>query len=121
MPNRNKAQFEFASDLTGFRAPGSFVARLPGRLRRRQDLFRALAKALRLPGYFGNNWDALEECLRDRSWLGKDEHVVLLHEHLPLADSRQRKIYVEILLNAQSTSGGTLRIVFPESARARLA
>ncbi len=120
MANRSASQFEFVSDLTGFRAPGSFVARLPGRLRRREDLFRALAKALNLPGYFGQNWDALEECLRDRSWLGKNEPVVLLHTQLPLTDSGQRQTYVEILRNAQSASGGLLRVVFPQSVRDQL-
>lgn len=29
------------------------------------DLFDAIADALALPGYFGRNWDALDECLRD--------------------------------------------------------
>ena len=80
----------------------------------------ALTKALKLPVYFGENWDALEECLRDRSWLGKDEHVVLLHEHLPLTDSRQRQTYVQILRNAQSASGDSLRVIFPQNAREQL-
>ena len=79
-----------------------------------------LTKALKLPAYFGENWDALEECLRDRSWLGKGEQVVLLHEHVPLSDSRQRQTYVQILRNAQSASGGLLRIVFPLDARDHL-
>jgi RNAse (barnase) inhibitor barstar len=120
MPIRSVSQFEFVSDLTGFRAPGSFVARLPGRLRRREDLFRTLETELRLPAYFGHNWDALEECLRDLSWLGAEQGVTLLHEHLPLADGRQRQTYIQILRNVQSAAGTSLRIVFPQSARGYL-
>ncbi|HEX8616174.1 MAG TPA: barstar family protein [Thermoanaerobaculia bacterium] len=29
------------------------------------ELFDALAEALELPDYFGRNWDAFDECLRD--------------------------------------------------------
>jgi Barstar (barnase inhibitor) len=28
------------------------------------DLLRSLAQAMRFPGYFGMNWDAVDECLR---------------------------------------------------------
>ena len=113
MPARPIPQFEFVSDLTGFRASGSLVIRLPGRLRRKADLLRTLATQLKLPTYFGYNWDALEECLRDLSWLGATGGVVLLHEHLPLADDRQRQVYAQILRNAQTTGAAPLRVIFP--------
>jgi RNAse (barnase) inhibitor barstar len=114
------AQFEFVSDLTGFRAQGWLVVRLQGRLRRKQDLLRALAKGLKLPTYFGGNWDALEECLRDLSWRGTGTQLVLVHEHAPLADDRQRAIYAQILHNAQTTGQTPLRVVFPYGARSSL-
>ena len=117
MPARTSPQFEYISDLTGFRAPGSHIARLPGRLGRKRDLFRALSNGLKLPAYFGHNWDALEECLRDLSWLGAGTPIVLLHEHLPLADKQQRQTYIQILRNAQATRRTPLRIIFPQSAR----
>jgi len=34
-------------------------------VRTEADLLRGLAQAMRFPSYFGMNWDAAEECLRD--------------------------------------------------------
>ena len=44
----------------------------------KQDLMEALSGALELPDYFGGNWDALEEVLRDLGWLEAKGHVVLV-------------------------------------------
>lgn len=41
-------------------------------------LLSALAEGLRLPDYFGHNWDALEECLGDLEWLEGAGALVLL-------------------------------------------
>jgi hypothetical protein len=42
------------------------------------DALRAIAAALRFPDWFGNNWDALEDCLGDLSWRKGEGHVLLL-------------------------------------------
>jgi hypothetical protein len=34
-----------------------------------EELFASLAAALRFPEYFGMNWDALDDCLRDLDWI----------------------------------------------------
>lgn len=46
----------------------------------KQGLLDATAKALKFPEWFGGNWDALEDCLTDLSWLKANGYVVLL-EH----------------------------------------
>ncbi|MSQ71585.1 MAG: hypothetical protein EXR27_09895 [Betaproteobacteria bacterium] len=33
------------------------------------DFLKKMAQALRFPDWFGNNWDALADCLKDLSWL----------------------------------------------------
>ena len=110
--------FEFVDDITGFRAPNAYVARLGGRLRRKQDLLCALARELRFPSYFGENWDSLEECLCDLSWLGEQAAIVLAHKSVPLANDRQRRIYLDILKRVQADQRMPFRVVFPRAAQA---
>jgi hypothetical protein len=52
------------------------------------DALRAIARALQFPDWFGNNWDALEDCLGDLSWRGGEGHVLLLRgwQQLPSDD-----------------------------------
>jgi hypothetical protein len=118
--SRSTAMFEFVDDLTGFRAPDWIVVRLPGRLTRKQDLLRALAVRLKFPGYFGYNWDALEECLNDLSWLGQQARIVILHKHVPLRDDEQRRTYCNILRQTVADRKDLLRVIFPESARSEI-
>jgi RNAse (barnase) inhibitor barstar len=35
----------------------------------KSELLARIASAMKFPDYFGMNWDALDECLRDLSWL----------------------------------------------------
>lgn len=44
----------------------------------RDSLMDALKDALELPGYFGGNWDALDEVLRDPGALGTGEQHLLV-------------------------------------------
>ncbi|MCP5060114.1 MAG: barstar family protein [bacterium] len=42
------------------------------------SLFRKLASAMSFPDYFGGNWDAVDECLRDLEWLSGKGYVLLV-------------------------------------------
>lgn len=44
------------------------------------ELMRRVAKAFAFPDYFGHNWDALDDCLRDLAWLPGEGYVLGL-EH----------------------------------------
>lgn len=43
-----------------------------------RDLLDAVGDALSFPGYFGRNWDALDECLRDLDWLPAEGWVLVV-------------------------------------------
>ena len=45
-------------------------------IRHRQAFFNLLGQTLLLPDYFGGSWDALDDCMRDLSWL--PEHDLTL-------------------------------------------
>lgn len=51
----------------------------------KEDLFKAFAAALEFPAWFGQNWDALEDCLGDLSWRAAEAHVLMLLHHDRLA------------------------------------
>jgi RNAse (barnase) inhibitor barstar len=43
----------------------------------KDELLRAIATALEFPDWFGQNWDALEDCLSDLSWRKAAGHALL--------------------------------------------
>jgi hypothetical protein len=66
-------------DREALEAAGIRVAAVDGAaIDSKQDLMGALRAALELPDYFGGNWDALEEVLRDLGWLEAMGHVVVI-------------------------------------------
>jgi hypothetical protein len=46
--------------------------------RTRQGVFDEFAAALQFPCYFGENWDAFDECLTDLEWLPAEGYVLLV-------------------------------------------
>ncbi|MFN8831451.1 MAG: barstar family protein [Labrys sp. (in: a-proteobacteria)] len=65
-----------------------------------RDVTGWYADILGIPEYFGANWDAFDECLRDLSWV-KERRLVLFHRDVPIAaNPKDRRIYLEVLANA---------------------
>jgi RNAse (barnase) inhibitor barstar len=75
----------------------ALVAEVPAGIATKEALFDELYKCLEFPDYFGSNWDAVWECVRDLSWL-PDGPVLLKHRDVPMADDvGNQKKYVSIL------------------------
>jgi len=69
---------------------------------RKEQLLSHVASALRFPSHFGDNWDALEECLTDLEWVDAEGYVIY-YDHIDAllsAHPDQFETLVEILRDA---------------------
>jgi len=47
-------------------------------VRNKKSFLSQISIAMEFPEYFGNNWDALEECLRDLTWAPASGYVLII-------------------------------------------
>ena len=103
---------------SGKKDPDKLIVRIPATLSSKADLLAILAEQLSFPDYFGENWDALDEMLRDLSWL-EPKRIVLAHESMPTQIGEDNlRIYRDILLNSathwKSLGERELIVIFPD-------
>lgn len=90
-------KFEYVDPPESMCGQGDFVLRVPAGIRSKAELLATFAGAGHFPGYFGGNWDALLDCLRDLSWIS-NRKVVVVHSDLPLRDDlAECRTYLGIL------------------------
>ena len=119
---------DLAIEIQGLKGKTARIVR-GQRCRSKEGLFQEIASALQFPHYFGDNWDALEECLGDLGWIDSD-HLTLLITNVDMLLSSGRKdlvTFLEILRSVHDLEETVLeRVVFQcdetkaSSARKRL-
>lgn len=86
------------------RCPTSFMlAQLRGELcRSREDFFIQFARALKFPTYFGANWNAVEECVRDLEWLPAEGYVIQIDraDELLTVNESDYPIFIDVMQKA---------------------
>jgi len=81
-----------------------------------KSLYDEYNRNLKFP-YFGYNWNALSDLLRDFCWI-KERDITIIHQDLPLINDRENcKIYLDVLLEAidswKDDEKHKLHVVFP--------
>lgn len=94
-----------------------FTVNIPPGIKDAPTLFDVLYEKLELPGYFGFNWNALSDCLRDFHWI-KEKDIALVHTDIPItANENDTEIYIEILQESMNDwkdgEEHSLRVFFP--------
>ena len=72
------------------------------RMRTKAGLFQEFAAALQFPYYFGNNWDALHDCLEDLQWLPADGYVLFLSDSAQLLAEDHNAVTILLQVLAQA-------------------
>jgi RNAse (barnase) inhibitor barstar len=79
-------------------------------------LFKIFVDAFRFPDYFGYNWNAFDECIRDLSWLHSSSYVLVIlnFEKMRLKQDDQQ-LLISVLQSAAEiwTKGRTFNRRFP--------
>lgn len=115
--------FRYVDGSVSYDTAEVFYARLAPEFYLVDQLMVALYHLLWFPGYFGFNWNALDECFRDFSWL-TEEKIVLVHPALPQLPAAALKLYLEVLCDTvlywRNRPSHDFEVVFPESAREQM-
>jgi RNAse (barnase) inhibitor barstar len=88
---------------------------------RKEQLLNHVATALHFPGHFGDNWDAMEECLTDMEWIDAPGYLVY-YDHIDTllaAHPDQFATFVEICRDAVRSwkEDGTPMVVLLSGAK----
>jgi hypothetical protein len=110
--------FKFHSSGTTPPQGQVFVIRIPAGITKKRALLELFAAQLKFPDYFGFNWDALDECLADLSWL-EHQRFCFWHDDIPLATNPdEARNYIEVLNGViGEREERHLSVSFPEEAR----
>ncbi|MDR2890723.1 MAG: barstar family protein [Alistipes sp.] len=90
------------------------------------NLFEQLKAELKFPDYFGNNWDALNDCLSYLSWI-EQKNVIIIHDELPNINDADLGVYIRLLIEQiddwrrwKDGEVHQLQVVFPKRSEAKI-
>ncbi|WP_423735249.1 barstar family protein [Chitinophaga caseinilytica] len=113
--DKSMTRIEYLSNPGTYTCKSEFVAFMP-KINNEKELLEQLGIVLKFPNYYGENWNAVYDCLCDFSWI-IEKGVVLIHTEIPALPEDGLKIYMQILDNSiESWKLGEdhyFKVVFP--------
>lgn len=88
--------FQFVDAAPSYCTSDDFYVRIDPKICQTDELIKSLYYLVWFPGYFGFNWNALYDFLRDLEWI-PCRNIIFFHEVLPKIPEKDLKIYLEIL------------------------
>jgi len=115
--------FKYEVDPLSQRGPNKLAAVVPSGITSSDRLLQVLYEELQLPSYFGFNWNALSDCLRDLHWVSHRD-VFIIHEELPALSRSDLEVYLEVLDECsrdwKAEEAHRVVVVFPQARRAEI-
>jgi len=109
-------EIKFVEEPDSYYVSEAFIAHISN-VNSKEDLLKQIGESLHFPKYYGFNWDALSECLKDLSWITQ-KNVVIVHDKTFAFEETVFKSYFQVLLDATETwklsDEHFIQIVFPE-------
>lgn len=120
--------FVFSDSLESLLKQYIHVIVLPTGIKTEKELMRIYANLIpSVTGYFGENWDALNDVLNRFEWLDKEiKEIVIYHQDLPMRNDSDLHYYLEILAetclswkypHSEEHPKRGVSIVFPNATR----
>lgn len=87
------------ADQSTLLGAGSLLVEIDSRFKSKHELLSHYATQLRFPDYFGFNWDAFDEVMRDLDWVA-EHRIVIFHREMPLGGTQKdQRIYCDLLMS----------------------
>ena len=111
----------FTENVDSVTIPDATFIRMDGSVRNSQELFNDYSAKLHFPDYFGENWEAFNDCLCSLDdWLD-ESNLILVYEQMPNLERADMAILLEILysyiIRGDVDLPYQIWCVFPESSR----
>lgn len=90
---------ELRNNLSKYNNSNVRLVLIDCKVRNVDELMRKLYEELEFPDYFGYNWNALNDCLQDFSWLKEDYvfFIIINKNYLLLDEKNQKELFFKCL------------------------